>query len=912
VLRATRNLTTTATLSTLTLGSAMALSGLRICVTGTHSKTRSELQGLILAHGGEFAKTCSAKTTLVLATEDEVRNATSKITQARKHGKPIVGESWLDACIEAGAPVDESDHLIDGASGASGAAAVQPASLAGPAVQLAGPAAHQGASDASQVMLAKKWSDGSDPTGWMMSEKLDGMRAYWSGENFFTRNGNQVHPPAWFIEDMPPCPLDGELWLGRGQFQRCMSILRKSEPTQDWQYVKYLVFDAPKHEGDDGSPAPFEERLEYIKSAIGPDKTQYCRAVGHRACKGQQDLEDCLRKVEAAGGEGLMLRKPGSLYEWKRSSTLLKVKTFSDEEAIVVAHEPGKAGSKNAHVLGALVCKSPDGRQFNVGSGFTDAQRRKPPAIGSVITYRYQELSNSLNPRFPVFVDERAEMDWDDYCESYIPPEQAAAKTLKRNHTILFTEGVGGSSDDTGGASGGGASGGGAAAAAQPPKKKRKSAAAAASSAAGGASAAAAASTVVLGVEWSWQSSNGGVKTVWTPYSSADCSEIEAAWAEQGSSGQIQLGSGYVVRFNSMDQHPHRQPNRLRSVQRLVTAAEVKAQQADGHDSIALYRDYKRAHMEEPELFAKAGTKMTVVASTQLDEFEWLHVKWQKTAKNTVDGWVKSRNVAAVPVAAKPPALSQDGGGGSKKKAKAKAKPQNPFAAKKVSAAADTADPASADMDGWDIAADDDDDDDFVSDDPNELRRTSSAAATAAADMAMDIAEDGIPDATQFLLAAVAPPKLSQEAAAKYCKDRGVQPPKLAVPKDGQPLVLGRGLHGITDPYMSSRQASLCVVQVQDSPSGKKNAVLEFRALGRNACLYRKDGAGSQSPWVKLAGTKKAAQTEDEEEAGSAKVVLSGGDELCLLADKTMRYKVVAAGVGGDGVNRSLTRSLTE
>ena len=147
-----------------------------------------------------------------------------------------------------------------------------------------------------------------------------------------------------------------------------------------------------------GSPAPFEERLKFIQSVVGKGKTPYAVAVGNQVCKGQQDLDNMLREVESKQGEGLMLRQAGSHYEWKRSSTLLKVKTFHDEEAIVISHQPGKAGSKNEHVLGALVCKTPDGRQFQVGSGFTDAQRANPPAVGSTITCKYtSNLHHSLS-----------------------------------------------------------------------------------------------------------------------------------------------------------------------------------------------------------------------------------------------------------------------------------------------------------------------------------------------------------------------------------------------------------------------------------------------------------------------------------------------------------------------------------
>ena len=98
-----------------------------------------------------------------------------------------------------------------------------------------------------------------------------------------------------------------------------------------------------------------------------------------------------------------MLRKPGSFYETKRSNTLLKVKSFFDAEAVVIDHEPGKGKHKGR--LGALVCRTAAGAECNVGTGFSDKERQSPPAIGSKITYRYQELGKDNGvPRFPSFV----------------------------------------------------------------------------------------------------------------------------------------------------------------------------------------------------------------------------------------------------------------------------------------------------------------------------------------------------------------------------------------------------------------------------------------------------------------------------------------------------------------------------
>ena len=102
-----------------------------------------------------------------------------------------------------------------------------------------------------------------------------------------------------------------------------------------------------------------------------------------------------------------MLRQPDSLYESGRSATLLKVKRFQDAEAQVVAHEPGKGRHRGR--LGSLICELAGGVRFAVGSGLTDAERENPPAIGTVVTFRFQELSDRGVPRFPTFVRVRSD-----------------------------------------------------------------------------------------------------------------------------------------------------------------------------------------------------------------------------------------------------------------------------------------------------------------------------------------------------------------------------------------------------------------------------------------------------------------------------------------------------------------------
>ncbi|KAL6074838.1 3-ketoacyl-CoA synthase 17 [Balamuthia mandrillaris] len=295
------------------------------------------------------------------------------------------------------------------------------------------------AKQAQRVMLAQAWGEEVDPSGWWMSEKLDGVRAYWSGSNFYSRQGNLFYAPEWFGAGLPDCPLDGELWCGRGLFQKCVSIVKKKKNVieEDWNYVTYLVFDAPSLD------LPYEKRIQFLQKAI-PSSSSHAAVVGVQKCKDVAHLQETLRKVENLGGEGLMLRRPGSLYEWgpSRSSTLLKVKSFHDEEALVIGHKRGTGRCLN--MMGHLECRLPNGLEFSIGTGFSDAQRKKPPKIGSVITFKYQELSNSGNPRFPVYLRERTDMTWEDVLEaaktktpfSQIPKKQRA---LKRQHSIMFS-----------------------------------------------------------------------------------------------------------------------------------------------------------------------------------------------------------------------------------------------------------------------------------------------------------------------------------------------------------------------------------------------------------------------------------------------------------------------------------------
>jgi DNA ligase-1 len=263
------------------------------------------------------------------------------------------------------------------------------------------PATETTARVAPPLLLAESWDGAADLAGWLMSEKLDGVRAYWNGRGeFLSRLGNPFHVPDWFTAGLPHLPLDGEFWIDRKAFQKTVGIVRRQDKTDLWNQVRFLIFDAPEAGGG------FEQRIRAVEQLVRTNQPAYARALEHIECADADHLRRELARVEALGGEGLMFRQPGSQYEAGRSSTLLKVKSFADAEARVVGHEPGKGRHKGR--LGALLAELPNGVKFALGTGLSDAERNSPPPVGSTITFRYQELTDGGVPRFPSYVGIRA------------------------------------------------------------------------------------------------------------------------------------------------------------------------------------------------------------------------------------------------------------------------------------------------------------------------------------------------------------------------------------------------------------------------------------------------------------------------------------------------------------------------
>ena len=252
------------------------------------------------------------------------------------------------------------------------------------------------------VLLAQEYKAGIDVTQYLISEKFDGVRAIWDGSAFHTRQGNVIHAPEWFIKNLPKTPLDGELWLARGQFDALSGAVRKDVPIDaEWQRITYNVFELPNAEGT------FEARAKRIVELVKKANLSHLKAVAQFRVKDEAELNLRLKKMVKNGGEGLMLHRADAAYVTGRNAALIKLKPLFDGEATVIAYTEGKG--KYTGKLGALVVETPEGIRFKLGTGFSDAQRENPPKIGSLVTYTYKDKTKNGKPKFASFLRLRNE-----------------------------------------------------------------------------------------------------------------------------------------------------------------------------------------------------------------------------------------------------------------------------------------------------------------------------------------------------------------------------------------------------------------------------------------------------------------------------------------------------------------------
>lgn len=252
--------------------------------------------------------------------------------------------------------------------------------------------------DGPELLLLKKYDPSVKVDDWLMSEKLDGVRAYWDGEQLISRSGRVFAAPKWFTEGFPPYALDGELWTKRGDFENIVSIVNTRTPHEGWHQIIYNVFEVP---GADGG---LMQRLGKLERYLNLNHAPYLHIISQTVVRNVRHLQNRLDEIVASGGEGIVVRDPAATYSTGRSNQALKVKTYEDDECIVTGYTSGQG--KFTGMTGALECKW-KGQVIKIGSGLKRNDRITPPFVGSEITFKYYGLTNNGKPKYPVFIRNR-------------------------------------------------------------------------------------------------------------------------------------------------------------------------------------------------------------------------------------------------------------------------------------------------------------------------------------------------------------------------------------------------------------------------------------------------------------------------------------------------------------------------
>jgi DNA ligase-1 len=242
-----------------------------------------------------------------------------------------------------------------------------------------------------EVQKPKTYDD-QNISGWLMSEKLDGIRGYWDGKQLLTKNGNTIHVPKWFTKNFPPFALDGELWSKRDNFEFIQATVLDQTASKDWDKITYNIFEVPKSDGN------FTARLSKAKAWFASNSNSHVKIIPQTVCKSEDHLQKYLDKIVSLKGEGIIVKDPTKPYHTGRSPHILKVKETYDMEGRIIGHNLRADGT-----LKSLVVQLENGVQFNLGGGFSDEQRKNYPNLDQIVTFKYYGFTKYGKPKFASF-----------------------------------------------------------------------------------------------------------------------------------------------------------------------------------------------------------------------------------------------------------------------------------------------------------------------------------------------------------------------------------------------------------------------------------------------------------------------------------------------------------------------------
>lgn len=237
-------------------------------------------------------------------------------------------------------------------------------------------------------------------SGWIMSEKLDGIRGIWDGKQFYSKSGKILNVPSWFIKNFPTFRLDGEFWSKRDDFENIQSTVLDKNPSKNWENITFNIFDIPDKSGD------FFTRLEFGKKWFATNQNEYVKFLEQKVCADKKSLDDFLNQIIKLKGEGVIVKNPNETYNNGRSHYVLKVKKVQDMEGEVIGYNH----NLKTKIFKSLKIKLENGIIFDLGGGLNKTIKNNLPKIGDVVTFKYFGFTKYGKPKFATFLRVRSDL----------------------------------------------------------------------------------------------------------------------------------------------------------------------------------------------------------------------------------------------------------------------------------------------------------------------------------------------------------------------------------------------------------------------------------------------------------------------------------------------------------------------
>lgn len=253
--------------------------------------------------------------------------------------------------------------------------------------------------------------------------KLDGIRCLKVNGEFLSRSFKKIRNTHIYgiLQSLNlPDGVDGELIVGNSFNETSSAVMSiKGEPN-----FTYYIFDYVDSVED--YILPYLKRVEQL--VLRTPNSPYISLVLPEIVYDLQDLYSYKESLSSEY-EGVILRDPESLYEFKRSKALLKVKDFIDDEATIIGfiekmsnknpqqfdnfgyskRSASKEGLVGTNTLGSILVKDSKGREFKIGSGFDDRLRleiwkNQDNLLGKLVKFKYMTHGTKSLPRHPIFL----------------------------------------------------------------------------------------------------------------------------------------------------------------------------------------------------------------------------------------------------------------------------------------------------------------------------------------------------------------------------------------------------------------------------------------------------------------------------------------------------------------------------